>query len=542
MYSNETDILIQEDLRLKNQMTKEKSIKEIERALKFLNDSKKMQEKTSIFKKNSSKKYYIKKISIDFNKESDIGINFTQIINKYVEKMLTTSQIFELVKELTGVLYDAGYVTSAIGLKNKDLSNSELQFIIHWGYIDKIYINNESPQSYRDKIMLMILPRFDNNLINIKNIDQMIEILNTQNKNAKINVIASKKKGYSNLDIQLERSYFPKFQLGFNNSGISSNGKYQLTANISMSDLLGINDTWTLSGTHRFFKNNDVNSQNNYKINYIQPFSYYTLNVNFSFFYYKKQLIGNISNYNSAGSTKTLNLKLTKVIFRNKNTILSLYTEFEYKKNLSYLAKKLISNKNYNKVNFGFSYLVNLYSGSLFLDIYYSHGLKLLNGEYTAYSGDNDKNLKIISSNLTWNKYFNIFSRIFNYQLRIGSQYSIYSLNDNVKFSIGDEYTVRGFKGSAISGDSGIYISNTLTIPFYPQYKYLTFVFPFLGFDVGKIYENNLHNQKNIISGIALGISMQISNFYFSFIYSKPLNVIFNDKMPVYYGNITLSI
>lgn len=53
-----------------------------------------------------------------------------------------------------------------------------------------------------------------------------------------------------------------------------------------------------------------------------------------------------------------------------------------------------------------------------------------------------------------------------SYQFRLGAQYGFDSLYGENQFSIGDEYTVRGFKGGAGSGDRGFYISQTVTILF----------------------------------------------------------------------------
>ena len=49
-----------------------------------------------------------------------------------------------------------------------------------------------------------------------------------------------------------------------------------------------------------------------------------------------------------------------------------------------------------------------------------------------------------------------------NYTLTLDSQYSLDTLYGSNQFSIGGEYTIRGFREGTISGDNGYYIRNDL--------------------------------------------------------------------------------
>ncbi|SUB36368.1 hemolysin activation/secretion protein-2 [Pasteurella multocida] len=67
--------------------------------------------------------------------------------------------------------------------------------------------------------MLAVLPNLKNKLLNVYDIDQMVEILNTTNKSAKVSVVASQEKGASNLNIERVRNDWPEVTLSINNSG-----------------------------------------------------------------------------------------------------------------------------------------------------------------------------------------------------------------------------------------------------------------------------------------------------------------------------------
>lgn len=166
---------------------------------------------------------------------------------RYLNKPLSTKVVFQLVKDLTDLLYRSGYVTSAIGLKNPKIKNGDLEFVVLWGTVNDILVAGEKATHFRDKAMLAVLPNLKNKLLNVYDIDQMVEILNTTNKSAKVSVVASKEKGASNLNIERVRNDWPEVTLSINNSGTenNANGRNQASLNVAWSDLLGTNDRWS---------------------------------------------------------------------------------------------------------------------------------------------------------------------------------------------------------------------------------------------------------------------------------------------------------
>ncbi|WP_130538637.1 ShlB/FhaC/HecB family hemolysin secretion/activation protein, partial [Pasteurella multocida] len=163
---------------------------------------------------------------------------------------------------------------------------------------------------------------------------------------------------------------------------------------------------------------------------------------------------------------------------------------------------------------------------------------------YSAYDANREKTLKLLSGSINWQRPISLFERAMNYQLRIGAQYGFDSLYSENQFSIGDEYTVRGFKGGAVSGDSGAYLSQTLTVPFYPQKAYLSQVSPFIGFDMGKVHIKSKHKTTTLV-GFALGLKTQIKLFSLSLTYAQPMNgvsgVTQHRQKPIYYFSGSLS-
>ncbi|NBH76306.1 ShlB/FhaC/HecB family hemolysin secretion/activation protein [Rodentibacter pneumotropicus] len=536
-----TDVLTQEQQNLKHQKVIQETEEALRKAKIFLREESK-QETDSITKDESQTDRTIKRITVDQAGRS-VYLDFDSVIKQYEEKPLTTKQVFALVKDLTDVLYRAGYVTSAIGLKNNVADKNELDFIVHWGYVNDYLVNGEKPSSFKDKAMVFTLPSLKNKLLNVYDVDQLVEILNTTNKSAEIKVIAADKEGESNFNLVTNRTYLPKVTLGFNNSGAenNANGRNQITASVNWSDLLGTNDSWYFSTGYRLYKGHKKNSQQNYLLSYSQPFSTYTLDIKVSQSDSKKEIKG-IHSYNSEGKIKTANIKLAKVLSRNKDMILSAYGELEFKTKKNYIGERLVSHYNNNKLTIGLSYIKNFLGGKLYNDISYSNGLGWFGANSLAYNSKGDKTLSLLSGTMSWYKSFALQERPLNYQLRLGFQYSPYSLYGDNQFSIGDEYTVRGFKGGIISGDSGYYLSQTVDIPFYPEKMSISQVKPFLGIDFGRTF-NHAQNDNETLVGAAVGTRIQVSRLNLSFTYSKPIKNVKTNKgdSNIYYVNGSIS-
>ncbi|VEI45896.1 LspB protein [Actinobacillus equuli] len=85
--------------------------------------------------------------------------------------------------------------------------------------VNDIYVNNEKPSTFKDRAMVSVLPNLKDKVFNVHDIDQFVEILNTNNKEAEIKVLASDEYAKSNLNIVTQRNSLPTLTLGFNNSG-----------------------------------------------------------------------------------------------------------------------------------------------------------------------------------------------------------------------------------------------------------------------------------------------------------------------------------
>lgn len=543
LVSASSDPLVQENQRLKHQGIVEASQEGLKKAETLLNRSSSTSSKNITLSEIDQNLPIIQKISID-NASFIDNEELYQVVKPYEGRNLTSNQIFEISQQLTEALYRRGYVTSAVGLKSVDTTDGHLQFVIYWGKIDQLLVNKHLPRSFKDKAMLAVLPKFKDDVFNIHQIDHLIETLSTSNKSATIDVLPSEQNGKSHLNFNVNRHSLPSFVLGFNMSGVenNANGRNQATLALRMGDLLGTNDEWNLSFGHRFYRHHKQNNQMNYSIGYTQPFSFYTLETKLAQSDYERRVNGLNGSYVSSGNSQTITTKLSRLLFRDKINIFTAYSELEFKKRVNYLVNRKVLNRQENKLSIGLSYITNLWKGRLHSEVSYVNGLNWSGSDPLAYGLKGNKTLRILSGNVTWQRGLPISTYLANYQLRIGGQYSAYYLYSDNQFSLGDEYTVRGFKGGAISAESGAYISQTLSLPLHFKKYGISPITPSIGIDIGQVYPKGKQSTKTI-AGISAGLKTTLyQRLSLSLGYAKPLiNIEHRKNNSVYYFNGSIS-
>lgn len=469
----------------------------------------------------------VRKITVDTNGR-DINLPIKPLLKRYENRTLTRAQMLALVKSLYEVLRDQGYATAAVALQDKKVTNGELKFVIHWGLVQGYLVNGSPATQFNDRAMVAVLPDLTDKPLNIFDIDGIVESTNKTNKSTQVKVIPAETRGYSYLDIRTARSRKPQFSLDFNNSGTGGNadGRNRLGLSADVSDLLGTNDSWNFNFTHRLYKKNRTNVQQNFSLAYSQPISTATVDVRASYLRSHKELQGLYGSYENVSHTKTGAIKLTQMLYRNQKHIIRGHTELEVKQKRSFLANRFIGDPRYTKVTAGISTVSNVFGGRVYFNTSVVQGLNWFGSEKAAYARETGEKptahqMRYVTANLNFHK--NINTKVpLSYNLRLAGQYSHYVLLTDNQFSIGDEYTVRGFKGGLVSGDHGYYVAQTLSVPFHFRKTYFSNVSPFVGFDYGQVYRIT-QDQYDTLMGSAVGVKLQSGYYNISLAYAKAL-------------------
>jgi hemolysin activation/secretion protein len=463
-------------------------------------------------------KFPIQTIIVDAGESPDSAVNVDNILAAYKNRELGSADLFALIRDVTNRYAEAGYSTTTISLVPKNMKQGIVELKINWGRVEGWLLNGKAPEGIKEKLLTeFAMPGVAGKPLNIHQVDQMVENLNNAAKTARVDIQPSDRLGYSYLNVITEDKGLPSLTLRGDNSGMGSpsNGRYRYTASTSISDLLLGNDTLGLNLSSRRFQDNDVNSEYNAGITYSLPIGFSKLDLRFNDSQYEKPLNnGKYGYYNSDGNSQTYAAKFSEVVMREKTQKLSLFTELEHKKSANYISKSFVqtSSQPYTSLGFGLEHVTQFLGGSLYSDATFSRGLSAWESSKAAYKGQpNDingnreqKHFRKVELNTAWSRPFSLLNQNFNFSSRIGAQYSKDNLLVAEKIGLGDEFTVRGFKGPALWGDQGVYISNTVSLPLSVLGGTVS---PSLGLDSGYVRDVTYKQNSGGITGLALGAS-----------------------------------
>ncbi len=463
-------------------------------------------------------KFLIHTIDIDTGEFTNLAVDVDDILATYRNRELGSTELFSLIRDLTNRYAEQGYSTTTISLLPKNIKHGLVELKVNWGYVDGWLVNGQKPAGIRQVLITnFAMPDIVGKPLNIHQVDQMVENLNNAAKTARIDIQPSPRLGYSYLNLITESKGRPSVTLRADNSGLGgpSDGRYRFSVSTSVSDLLLGNDTLGLNLSSRRFEANDDNSEYNAGVNYSVPFGYSKLDLRFNQSQYEKLLSGGqYGNYGTSGNSQTYATKFSHVLMREKTQKLSASLELEHKRNVNYVsnARTRPNSIPYTSLGVGLEHVTQFLGGSLYSDATFSRGLSAWGSGQSAYeqkkyvSGLNrqSKNFKKIEFNTAWSRPFTWFDNNFNFSSRIGGQYSKDNLLTAEKIGIGDEFTVRGFRGPALWGDQGIYISNSLSMPLQVLGGSIS---PLLGLDSGYVRDVTYKENSGGITGLAIGAS-----------------------------------
>ena len=261
-----------------------------------------------------------------------------------------------------------------------------------------------------------------------------------------------------------------------------------------------------------------------WSVNYSFPFRYWTFSTGYSHSYYISSSEGYNGLYDTSGRSTQFNMNADRVVYRNKMSKISVNGGLKLKTNQNYFEDVQLVDRRLTIGSLGVNYSRGFFGGILGFDLSYDRGLPWFrsaddhNKEIYDPKGRFDK----YGLNINWYKPMAIGKQRFTYRLVGVGQYSQDVLYGSEKISMGDEYTVRGYKGDSISGDKGYYVKNELSYNL--SIPKLGSIAPYVGYDFGESWNNEVHDiyRYGYIRGFALGVKYYGEILNIDIAYAKP--------------------
>lgn len=452
------------------------------------------------------------------------------IDNDFSGRCLGVGDIEKILAEITSYYIHLGLVTTRAYLPPQDLSQGQLNILVIEGSIEKIDIEDGDKNSVS---IDNIFPNGAGELLNLRDLEQGIDQINRlRSNNARLDIQPGSKPGTSRVVVKNEVNSPYYLNISFDNQGSRSTGRNQAGLFASGDNLLGYNDSLSIS--HRQTIPADFNRQNTISdsLNFSVPFGYNTLYAGASYSEYDSGItLPSDLVLISSGSNKNFNIRLDRVMYRDQNTRSSLSAMFTLKESKNYLGGEFlaVSSRRLAVVDLDGNVNAAFAGGVLSVDLGYAMGLSTL-GALKDISG-----LPVTAPRAQFSKFkigfsyarsFAVMEKNLSFRSSLTGQKSSDTLFGSEQISIGGLYSVRGFYETTLSGDHGYYWRNELSLPH--TFVVDQYAIPsrfYVGFDMGKVFNRIGDIPEGRLTGMVLGVSGSWKKFSWDVFNARPLSV-----------------
>jgi len=421
---------------------------------------------------------------------------------------ITPELIGVALDRLNGYFLDAGYVTTRAYITPQDLATGTLEITVVEGRIEDIRLNDNSPQDQRR--IRMAFAASPGDILNINEIDQGLAQMNRpQSVKATLNLVPGTEAGQTIVQIEEEIvRKLVRYKLGLDNSGSSGTGTRKSTLGIDADNLLSMNETISVS----HIGSSDTNALAG---SITVPVGRNTIEASSSYSDYLSDVDSVTQIF---GRTDTREVKVTRALFKTKTGDVKAELSLNKKMTRRTINDLLLTPQRLTTARAGLKYSGRMENGTaLSANVYLAAGTKLLNAT-------RDVNLDKTAPRAQFRKLQMDGSATFpqipgvTVQTTYAAQVAPHPLYSSEQISAGGQKSVRGFKGNAISGDSGFYAQTDVILPV-PQglvpksmEPYAAAVQLYGGLDVG-MTRDLANGQTNVVAGGGGGMRMNFGGF-----------------------------
>jgi len=541
-------------LKQEHRFEQERLQKEFQKREENFNQLKSEKQETS----TNGIKFHISQINLEDKENLLNEIEKENILEKYLNKDLGSTDITNLVTDLTNRLIAKGYITSVATIsEDNDLSTKTLNLKIVPGKIEKIVLNEDKGFDNLKKAFLVSTK--EGKVLNIRDLDTTTENFNyLEANNMTMEIIPSEIPNHS--IIKLKNEMKEKFTISAltNNYGEDrQNAIWRGGVSINIDSPLGIGDRVYFSymtvhkkKADRSWKRTteslkpgeiapigpkDYNPKKGdvlpykrdldlYNFRYTLKFNSYTLSLgssrteNTSSFYTANTV------YDMETMSNTFSVNLDKVLLRDQKSKLTFGIGLKRKHNQSYIEEALLSDRILTIGDISLNGTTTFYGGLLGASLGYERGMRALGAERDKNKGVRSPKAEFMKYTLNTNYYKPLTQKLV-YRFNTTFTYSNDVLYGSEKHSIGGVGSVGGFHRTGnIQGDKAAEVENELSYRVLDSEKFGK-LSPYLSYSYGKVRNNKNSSvyKKGYMSGALLGLRYNMKYLDLDLAYAKPL-------------------
>lgn len=423
------------------------------------------------------------------------------ITSPYAGDCVGLAGINALMRALTHLYLDRGYVTARVYVPDQDIATSRvLKLAVEEGVLADIYLDGKPSASRQLKTAF---PGITGRPANIRDIEQGLDQINRlTSQKAKTAMLPGSEAGAAILDVGIERGEPWHFSIGNSNLGQKQTGISKSNVSWRHDNLLDLNDLWSFTYEHSgpdYPSDDDgFGESNSYAGSLSIPYGYWTVTASGSWYEYSSGVEGNFSTMQTSGTSGQFGLTAERVIHRGQDslTLISLGLDYNQTDNFLLGNRIEVGSRQYSVGALGLSHSTRLFGGSWSFDLGVDQGLDLFGAVEpgSPSAGEADPHFTKLGATISTTTPFDLAGQNFIASAIASGQVSGDNLFGAEQMSLGSHTNVRGSRDSLIYGNNGFFVRTELTwrtLPWAGEVGLTGLIGefrPYLGLDHGRIF------------------------------------------------------
>lgn len=386
-----------------------------------------------------------------------------------LRRCLGAAGIGVLVQRAQHALVARGFVTSRVMVEPQDLAQGRLALTVVPGRIRQVRFVDPSAANTSARTALPAQP---GDLLNLRDIEQALEnFKRVPGVQVDIRIVPADEPGLSDLVIDWQHGQPLRIQLGVDDSGSRSTGRFQGSATLSVDNPLLLNDLLYV-GLQGSLGGGDPGARgtSGSSWHYSLPWGRALFALDGSRHRYHQTVAGAAQDYRYRGNTGSQEATLTWLAHRNATGKTTLQAKAFARQSRNFIddTEVEVQRRRVGGWQLGASHRAFVGAGTLDVNLSYRRGTGAfgsLRAPEEAF-GEGTSRFALVQASAQWQWPFKLGAQAWQLNGQWRAQTHRTPLAPQERFAIGGRHTVRGFDGeSSLSADSGFVWRNELTTP-----------------------------------------------------------------------------
>lgn len=419
-----------------------------------------------------------------------------EVYSPFLNRCLAAGDINSLIRSLTNLYLDAGYITSRAYLPNQNLTQGHLRVVVVEGFVESVSIEGADAKRLRSAF-----PGIEGKRLNLRSIEQGVDAIGRSGAEAKVDFLPGTRLGATRLVVKVKNRPERQFTLGIDNEGSKATGATRVSLTQAWNNPVGYNDLVWVNYQTSTLGRDDRRKASSLAASYSIPWGNWVETLSLNQYAYESWVSEAVVPFATSGDSASVSWDSRYLLWRNQTglTHLGLRLKQQDSENRVSDVRLITSSRTYSAASAYASYRHVEQRQEWQTELALHQGLSSDQADLGAATPDTH------FSKLTLDASYLKRSQWQQLPLEWRSQWQVQQSDSRLvaseQLSLGGQYTVRGFAEQSVQGTSGFFTRNSLSTLLHGRLDSAGFWQPSIALDYGQLRSGES------LSGAALGLS-----------------------------------